>query len=185
MPLKTLVKVGHITNLSDARYCAGMGVDMLGFNVVEGQDRYITPKQFQEIRGWITGPLVVAQIYGLTSADALPAILEQYRPDLLELGEEELARLESLPLPFILNIEAQQTDQPFSTKPAYIQILPGNSVSEASIPVIVTISSLNQLENVLNTEGVGGIALHGGQELRPGLKTYDELADILEALETD
>ena len=29
MPLKTFVKVGNITNLSDARYCAGMGVDML------------------------------------------------------------------------------------------------------------------------------------------------------------
>jgi phosphoribosylanthranilate isomerase len=35
MPLKTFVKVGCITNLSDARYCAGMGVDMLGFRAVE------------------------------------------------------------------------------------------------------------------------------------------------------
>ncbi len=31
MALKTIVKVGNITNLSDARYCAVMGVDMLGF----------------------------------------------------------------------------------------------------------------------------------------------------------
>ena len=65
MPLKTFVKVGCITNLSDARYCAGMGVDMLGFRAVESQENYIKPSQFQEIRGWIAGPLVVAEVYGV------------------------------------------------------------------------------------------------------------------------
>ena len=41
MSLQTFVKVGEITNLSDARYCAGMGVDLLGFNVVENTPGYV------------------------------------------------------------------------------------------------------------------------------------------------
>ena len=48
MPLKTIVKVGSITNLSDARYCAGMGVEMLGFNVVAGHESFIDAKKYQE-----------------------------------------------------------------------------------------------------------------------------------------
>ena len=68
MPLKTFVKVGSITNLSDARYCAGMMVDMLGFRSVEGQEGYIKPAQFQEIRGWISGPLVISFVAALADS---------------------------------------------------------------------------------------------------------------------
>ena len=42
--LKTQVKVSSITNLSDARYCAGMGVDLLGFPIQE-----ISLEKFTEI----------------------------------------------------------------------------------------------------------------------------------------
>ncbi|MFM1835376.1 MAG: hypothetical protein RJA04_63, partial [Bacteroidota bacterium] len=48
--LKTLVKVSAITNLSDARYCAGMGVDLLGFPLGK-----ISIDQFTEIRNWLAG----------------------------------------------------------------------------------------------------------------------------------
>src|SRR5688572_33445133 len=102
MPLKTFVKVGCITNLSDARYCAGMGVDMLGFRVVEGQEDYIKPSQFQEIRGWISGPSVVAEVYGLKSPDDLAPILESFKPDYLEMSLQELSLFSTLPLPFVL-----------------------------------------------------------------------------------
>lgn len=54
MPLKTLVKVGKITNLSDARYCAGMNVDMLGFVTVESRENYLPVKDYQDIRGWVS-----------------------------------------------------------------------------------------------------------------------------------
>ena len=42
--LKTLVKVSGIENLSDARYCAGMGVEFLGFPLAQ-----IPFEKFQEI----------------------------------------------------------------------------------------------------------------------------------------
>ena len=60
MALKTKVKVGNITNLSDARYCAGMGVDMLGFPV--SGTNGLSLEKFKEINGWVTGPELVLEI---------------------------------------------------------------------------------------------------------------------------
>lgn len=183
MPLKTLVKVGSITNLSDARYCAGMGVDMLGFNVIETQPNYITPKSFQEIRGWITGPKIIAQITGLQSAVMLDAILEQYRPDLLELTSSEANLLGTIPLPYIL-IATKDTSIPAAATPAYV-LVNEHDVYAGDIPTLLQITGTAQLDGALSDNQIHGIALEGGQEIRPGLKSYDELGDILEALETD
>jgi phosphoribosylanthranilate isomerase len=54
-----------------------------------------------------------------------------------------------------------------------------------SVPLLVAVHSADDAEKVLRRDDVKGIALQGGQEIRPGLKTYDELADILEMLEED
>jgi phosphoribosylanthranilate isomerase len=187
MSLKTLVKVGSITNLSDARYCAGMGVDWLGFTVVEGQDRYISPKQFQDIRGWVSGPKIVAQIYGIPSADALTGILEQYQPDLLELGMNDLKKFTlPLALPFILSVpSAEAINDIDGPKPQYLLVDTLGEVYNDSIPILVTVHSADDAEKVIQRTEVKGIALQGGQEIRPGLKTYDEMGDILEMLEVD
>jgi phosphoribosylanthranilate isomerase len=187
MPLKMFVKVGSITNLSDARYCAGMGVDLLGFNVIEGQENYVSPKQFQEIRGWISGPGVVAQLYGIHSADMIAGILESYRPDYLELGTAELGRINAdLPLPYILSLDGSN---PLETsprqQPAYIQVQAGRTADAGSIPVLLSVVTADEVKQALHESGVQGISLNGGKEIRPGLKAQDELNDILELLDTD
>src|SRR5690349_8085794 len=104
MALTRFVKVGNISNLSDARYCAGMGVDLLGFRTIEGQENFIAPKQFQEVRGWVTGPRVVGEIYGFKNLEQLTHVLESYRPDLFELSLDELNKLDQTPLPLIVRI---------------------------------------------------------------------------------
>lgn len=183
------VKAGSITNLSDARYCAGMGVDLLGFNVIEGQEDYISPKQFQEIRGWISGPGVVAQLYGIPSADRIAGIIENYRPDYLEIGTAELERITmDLPLPYILSLDGSLSGPPETSpgqQPAYIQIKAGRTAGAGSIPVLISVSTRDEAEQALQQSGVYGISLSGGKEIRPGLKAHDELNDILELLETD
>src|SRR5262245_4914546 len=109
MPLKTIVKVGNITNLSDARYCSGMGVEMLGFQAIESRPNHITPKLFQEIRRWIPGPKVVAEVYGLPQAGDLEAVLSQYAPDYVELSLPEYQQYQSaLRLPAIVSLTREQ-----------------------------------------------------------------------------
>ena len=64
MALKTKVKINRITNLTDARYCSGMYVDVLGFSLEEGSPHYVSPSQFQEITGWISGADYAAEFTG-------------------------------------------------------------------------------------------------------------------------
>jgi phosphoribosylanthranilate isomerase len=67
MALKTKVKINRITNLTDARYCSGMYVDVLGFSLEKGAPHYLSPSQFQEITGWISGTDYAAEF---TDSDA-------------------------------------------------------------------------------------------------------------------
>jgi phosphoribosylanthranilate isomerase len=52
--LTKTVKISNVTNLSDARYCAGMGVEMLGFSIDEDSPNYISPKNSRiSVPGWL------------------------------------------------------------------------------------------------------------------------------------
>ena len=184
MALKTLVKIGGITNLSDARYCAGMGVDMLGFDVIPGRPNYISPESYHQIRGWITGPLIVAEITGLQRPEELPQIIEDYRPDMLQMTLAELSMIPSPPLPYILALTESQDIRHLAIQPEYLL-----GREPLSVPLkaafLVQVSSTDEAKDALLNTSVRGIALNGGPELKPGLKDYASLADLLELLEVE
>lgn len=189
MPLKTFVKVGKITNLSDARYCSGMGVDMLGFQAVDGLPHFIPSPAYQEIRGWISGPAIVAEIYGLKGTHLLPAILENYRPDYLELKESQLAQIApAAGLPLIVKLETGSELAKWKDSIAYLQAdeneLPRINDFSDHFPIIVELQSGDRLNELLD-QSIKGISLNGSPEMRPGYKDYGALADILEMLECE
>lgn len=189
MALKVTVKVGNISNLSDARYSAGMGVDLLGFTVVPGRDGYVDPKQFQEMRGWFAGPKVVAEAYG---ADELNEIMKQYQPDLVELSVEDLMVLNPSGLKLIVATSVEGFDrhkqilEQYKSNIAFLLVPEPVTDRElldlaAEFQVLVdnpgeNIQQLIEIPNV-------GITLKGSAEARPGFKNYDELAQVLEFLE--
>lgn len=180
MPLKTVVKVGKISNLSDARYCSGMGVDMLGFRVLEGQQNYISPKLFQEIRGWVSGPKIVAEIYGITTPDQLPSIIENYAPDYFELSAAEFEAYSAhLLLPCIVSGFTTRDE-----KIAY-QILNEDEVARYGgfTKLLVKPASAESVIDLISSPGVSGVALDGTPEIRPGFKDYADLAEVLEKLD--
>jgi phosphoribosylanthranilate isomerase len=191
MALKTLVKVGCITNLSDARYCAGMGVDFLGFRVINGQSGTIPVKSFQEIRGWITGPQIVAEIYGIDSTDELRSVMQDFQPDYVELSLNELNKIGSaITIPYILSLKhGEELPSSISSRPAYIltdlKVNPSTSKYIPDFELLVQVSRVDDLSLAVGQTGISGIALLGGSEIRPGLKEYEELSAILEALEED
>ncbi len=182
MALKRIVKVGNITNLSEARYCSGMGVDMLGFRVIEGQENHLPASTYQEIKGWIAGPKVVAEVYGLNDASSLDKIIEDYQPDLLEVSANELPYLpKDLGVPIIFSGRAGEHLIDFK-----IEFLIGsNENSESNIPILSFCENGAQLETILQNPSIKGIVLKGSPEEKPGQQDYDHLADILEALEED
>ncbi len=56
----------------------------------------------------------------------------------------------------------------------------------ARFPVILGfgINRENVIE-LVETTGIKGLALQGGDEIRPGYREFDDLADMLELLEVD
>jgi len=194
MALKTLVKVGKISNLSDARYCSGMSVDMLGFRVVAGQDHYVNPELYKEIRGWFSGPAIVAEAYGIQKGEDLPAIIQNYLPDFIELSIQDLVKIHSPSSTFILSttfeelISHEKMIEPFRNQISKI-IIPSSTKHESiaelvrSYHVMLSLDSETSIDTVLDYPGIQGIALQGSPEEKPGLKNYDSLSSILEKLE--
>jgi phosphoribosylanthranilate isomerase len=184
MPLRTVVKVGNISNLGDARYCAGMGVDMLGFSVIPGNPGYITPKLFQEIRGWISGPKIVAEIYGIPSPDDLPEILKSYAPDYFELSSVEYRSLSKhLSIPSIVSVTPSDIPQLSQNDAGMAYLQMEAPVPPAHTPVLLKVTTNENLIEKLGQPPIAGIALSARRDVTPGDETNYELADVLELLD--
>jgi phosphoribosylanthranilate isomerase len=190
MPLKTLVKVGSITNLSDARYCAGMGVDLLGFGVVEDHDNHIDISLFQQIRGWVSGPQVVAEMYGLKKTTDIQAILQNYAPDMVEMTFASYQELKSeIQLPFIVALSSKELSNmgEHHKRVAYWLVedesVPKLKANRGPQPILLKTAKKENIMKVIGSDVIKGVAINGSPELRPGFKDYDDLSEILDSLE--
>jgi phosphoribosylanthranilate isomerase len=204
MALKTIVKISQVTSLSDARYCAGMGVHYLGFNFVKNHENYIAPEIVEEIRPWISGPLIVGEFEN-SETSYINEILSKVPLDLIEInGTDKLNKLTLLGKSIILKCNVSQydsltrleEDMKYANDLVEFFILDQLSGKIENIkqmlhrfdsyPILLgsDISSENVITIVEETN-VMGIALKGGKEEQVGFKDYEELADILEKLEID
>lgn len=210
MALKTFVKISEVNNLSDARYCAGMGVDMIGFCLDPTNPKAVTPEQFTEITGWISGVKLVGEFYE-SSTLVMKELLESYRVDCLQVNNiEELDYLATINIPLILNIDVSTIEDPehlintveeYADHVAYFVLTKSGGTGDEEvfqrlIPGIMKLSKTHAIvlgfainaENVISRvhdTGIRGIALQGGDEIKPGYKDFGELADILEVLEVN
>jgi len=193
MALKTFVKVSGINNLSDARYCAGMEVDQLGFEIEEGSDNYVDSQSFNEIKGWLSGVQFVGEISSTTAnitecikAYDLDAIQIQ---NIKQIQEASKTGLKVIFLATSLELANEVADN-YSDKIDYLilenDVKPTDREELSNKVSVVLLSGFNS-ENVVEVSktNLKGVSIRGGKEIRPGYKDFDEMADILEALEID
>ena len=198
MALKTFVKVSSVNNLSDARYCAGMEVNLIGFNLEEDNKNYISPDNQKELAEWLSGVQYVGEFENY-SAEKVQSTIENYSLDYIQVEAiSDIETLSALGMPVILKIDiAQLVDLKKDLPIAYLLVTSEDDQiddgqmdaiknSSASYKILLGFGIDHQnVETVLSKTQVAGIALQGGDELRPGYKDYDELADILETLEVE
>jgi phosphoribosylanthranilate isomerase len=187
MALKTKVFVKNITNLSEARYCAGMGVHFLAFPAHQ-----VSPKMYQDITGWIQGP---EKILDISSCKEVPITINEYdchhiliRIDQINLVAQHpsssfLVVLSSL-LPH--DLDDLQTPQ--------VTYAIANGLNQSEIELLISKNidviaelgedGIGQLDDLLQSR-INGVMLTGSTEAQPGLKEYDHLSDILEKLEAN
>ncbi|HEY8511956.1 MAG TPA: hypothetical protein VIL31_08355 [Cyclobacteriaceae bacterium] len=191
MMLKTRVKVGNISNLSDARYCAGMGVDMLGYAVIPGQEGYVPEALYQDMRGWISGPATVAELYGITPDLDLNKVLEGYMPDFVEVLASDLHLLDSLKVPDLIVAvrSVQDIDTLRNAQQRISYVIVGHENIDLIMKlrpdydVLLAVDPTKEVSPILEQWDLNGIVLRGTAEERPGFKDYDSIARVLEELE--
>lgn len=195
--LKTQVKVSSITNLSDARYCAGMGVDLLGFPIQE-----ISLEKFTEIRNWLAGVEIVGE-FSTHDAEEIKTKVAEYQPDYLEIDTKvNLVAIQDIAIPKILrvNIDTDNLPAVFAASAPYVTqfLLVGDSpnsldgmegsveIWSAQYPIIVGLEIPEaDLDEWIDQSSIKGIGLVAGDEDRPGFRDFTDLMNILEKLETE
>ena len=197
MALKTFVKVSGINNLSDARYCSGMEVDQLGFSIEPNNPNYTDPEKFKEIKGWLSGVAYVGELDASSSIDASQIKL-QYDLDAIQVSSPaQVAAVSDMGLPVILKTDVAMITEPllaslkdrvdyFLLESTYAgQISPDILELAAQFPLVVAYGFDAGTVLGLTSSALKGVALQGGDEISPGLRDFDEMMDILEALEID
>ena len=195
MALKTFVKVSGVNNLSDARYCAGMEVNHIGFNIESSHPNYTSPQDYKELSEWLSGVEFVGEITS-TDSDIL-ALLADY--DVHAIQVEDLAQVDTALTTgkevIFATDDLDTAEKAWSAsgeKLKYVLFDPSKTELDAiataalSTPIVLAGGFTDEdVEGKIDSLNLFGIAMKGGDEIRPGYKDFDELADILEALEID
>lgn len=196
-----MIKVSGVTSLHEARYCAGMGVDMVGFPLDSQQEGHMSAQTFEEIAGWLAGVQYVGELGPLANTD-----LTAYELDFLETDSTDvLNELQRYNIPCILRCQFESFhDQGqllaflnlYADQVAYFLIEAEGGLADnyfsilksitTQFPILIgfgiTASNVNRVIDEIKPKG---LALKGSQEIKTGLNDFDQLGDILEAIDTD
>lgn len=187
-----------INNLSDARYCAGMGADKITFILDPALPGHLDTKAVKELAGWIAGVELIGEFDQL-SAPEINAIAAECGLDAVLLRSYRTA--------------AELTEL---APPAYIELTLdlANSISDFPAAVLGLVIELGGSEVPYDTDALhklsqqqslwlgpglhperarelamrlplAGLVFPSGDEVKPGLRDFDQLEAVFEALETD
>lgn len=200
MPIIT-TKVSGINSLTDARYCAGMGVQFLGLPFDESGGGNLDRNAFVSISGWIEGPKWVAEYEG-NDWELIKKISEDYEISFWQIRDFELAKKlnkEGFLVALTLNPEEFQPENPLwkSIPWQFIQLQAGGEGKDSEtlpmvqffagmgIPILLPVQKMEELNYLRNRFPDAGICLQSGQEERPGWMDLSGLQDVLEAIENE
>jgi len=191
MALKTNVLLFHVSTLHEARYGAGMGVEIISLPVGTGQ-KAVDEVSFAEIKGWLEGVKVYAEITDAALAENLPAdgfiVSDAALATSLSGSQKAVGLLiEADSLSAIKNrLEAAKGQVAFSvvSNPA-ISPEELKELTDAHDIYINTAFTQENIHTFIDQASPKGLAFTGAEEIKTGLNDFDELADLLEAIDTD
>lgn len=189
MALKTNVLVENISNLSEARYCSGMGVQFLACPTNQ-----VNPQLFAAIRGWVQGPKMIIDI---RETDSQLNDVNEYEADFILLKTAQLQIIvQQVTVPFFVQLDLGNEAE-LGLLSDYANRIEFVVVHQVSDPIVEKLLALNYSvlarvgENGIHTlnpqlhASISGIVLSGEAEDSPGLKNYDHLSSVFEELEVE
>ena len=198
MPHLVPLLIRGINNLSDARYCAGMGADKLTFLLDPSLPGYLNTKTVKELSGWIAGVELIGE-FDMLSSSEINAIASECTLDAVLLrSPRSAAELAEIAPPVYLEMAADSA--------ALVQPLPASLQGViVELPAQVSVETLAYLQEMatrqslwlgpgllperarelVNQFRLAGLSFPSGDEVKPGLRDFDQLEAVFEALEVE
>ena len=189
MPLKSPVLLSAITNLSDARFAAGMGVEYLSFNMNESHEDFIGLNDYTAITAWLHGPVFVGEFVKGTSIDEILVRVKEFELEVVLIRDAELILALKAQGLKVIQFEENVTEIPNKIGDLLVlELSDDNDVINIEVPentLLGTGVSPKNVNEILDNSSFTGIALKGSEEIRTGYVDLDEMAEILEAIEVE
>jgi phosphoribosylanthranilate isomerase len=192
---KQKVFAKSITNLTDARYFAAMGVDYLGFELSDENNDFVDIEFLKRVREWIEGPSVIGCVKGNESVNHLTKLMVD--------GELDGLYFEGVPNDEILRA--------FESKKLFIELLPDqlSNIDTSSYKIVLNnvmalkamadkpdlYEGLVKMDRLFLTGDFNpdffnsslfklkpGLVLMGSEEEKLGFKSFEDLDEIFERL---
>lgn len=213
--LSIKIKASQITNLTDARYFAAKEVEWLSFNFTEGSENYIDPMRARAMFEWVQGPRIVGEFDGLSAAEInfytegyqlshIQVGMNTQAEEIFNIHAQSIIKeiivqksdtveiLRGAMQSLIAAVEAFQLNFEYSGLDITNLFRADSSIKFEDLKalclefdIILAIDfQVDMLEKLLQLR-LYGLSLRGGEEERVGIKSFDDLDDILERLEVD
>ena len=198
MPHLVPLLIRGINNLSDARYCAGMGADKFTFILDPALPGYLDTKTVKELAGWIAGVELIGEFDHLNASN-INAIAADCALDAVLLRSPRTANeLAEIAPPVYMELAADNA--------AMAQSLPGSLLGlVVELPESVSAETVTELgkrasqrplwlgpgllpdraRDLASQLPLAGLVFPSGDEVKPGLRDFDQLEAVFEALETE
>ena len=206
MALALPVLVRGINNLSDARYCAGMGAQGLIFSLDASLPDAVDAATARELAGWVAGVDIIGE-FGHVAGPEINRLVEEcgLTGVLLRLDRARQAWPQGLAVPVLVEMPEvilthpdhfgaaladltaafpegfalfAEAPRPYPADYAYYHQLARRAPLWLAAPPHPT-----EAADAAQQVHPAGLILNGGDELKPGLRDFTELEAVFEALE--
>ncbi len=168
----------NITNLTDARYFAAWGVEYVSFNTIPDSPYFLPVEKIEEIKDWLEGPQVLIETNALEFDELADGLILNSIYSSMPLSKESFFRTD------ITELEKGLPDGKYIIKPDSIEeIARLNAIDKddlLGLGIYIDISDMPI--TVVHDLNDFGIVVQGGDEEKPGVKSYDDLDELYDLL---
>ena len=198
MSLKYFVHVSSINNLSDARYCSGMMVNSLGFDLDKESKTKLPLENINEICKWVNGVDFVGE-FNNSQSNYINEVINELDFNYISVNICNTIKsidfdhqkiIVVLPEPNLISPRTNNylRDNFPESRTLIIDNLTKDSISKLEFLtdnyeiIINPLETINVTKSILNKFDLG-LLLKGSQEIKPGYKDYDSISDYLDAID--
>jgi phosphoribosylanthranilate isomerase len=198
------IKLSNITNLSDARFAAAVGIDYIGFCFDTNDVSYLPPVKAKEIFEWTSGTIIVAE-FGEQSIDEIKDISELLSVDFIEISNSILPdELSTFQIPLIKKIDLDEFDmdslsfeiETYKATCHAFHLFSSSGKDDFNRDTLKELCLNNLIiwglpldlyntKNIVDTYNPFALNVSGGNEEKPGIKDFDEMNEWLDSMRID